>query len=58
MSILITRPDGTTRVYNAAMRYENDGYGDYILFDKDNNQIASRKRGSVEEIEVTSAGEN
>ena len=58
MSIKVTRPDGSTRVYNAAHRFEQDGYGDYILFDHENNMVATRKRASVEEIEVTSAGES
>ena len=55
--VKVTSINGTVRVYANARSFDTDGYGDYVIFDEDGNKVATRRRQSVEEIEVTYAEE-
>ena len=44
--------NGDERVYPMARGWNTDGFGDYIMIDDKGNNIAQRRRGSVDEIEV------
>lgn len=52
IGVLVTRPDNTARTYTAGRSIETDGYGDYVIRDEAGGIIATRKRATVEEIEL------
>ena len=54
--VRVTRPDGTEKVYQLGRSFDYDGWGDLIIRDQDGVPVATRKRPSVEEVEVIAVG--
>lgn len=52
MPVRVTTPEGDEKTYDKATTVENDGYGDWLLKDSAGKVVATRKRSTVEEIEV------
>jgi hypothetical protein len=50
--VRVVDPQGVEKIYPMGRGWNTDGFGDYIVIDGEGNNIAQRRRGSVDEIEV------
>ena len=55
--VLVELVNGSTRTYPQGRSIDVDGYQDYRILDADGNLIATRRRSTVETIELTYAGD-
>jgi hypothetical protein len=56
--VRLVMTNGAERIYTAGRAWEVDGFGDYVITDENANKIASRKRASVDYIELVYAGDS
>lgn len=54
--VRVIRPDGVEKLYELGRSFDFDGWGDLIIRDQDGAAIATRRRTSVEEVEVIAVG--
>lgn len=57
VGVRIVMTNGSERIYRAGRAWQTDGFGDYVITDENSNSIASRKRASVDYVELIYAGD-
>lgn len=50
--VLVEMVDGSTRTYAQGRKVDTDGFGDYVIRNGNGDMLATRKRASVESVEV------
>ncbi len=50
--IQVTLNNGTIRTYPMGRSFDFDGYGDLVIFNDEGNKIATRKRGTWEDVDT------